>query len=59
MLKTTHSLASYESPRATTDGNEMNALLSSPLSDGEVNFLFWFMQGGIMVPDTRWRLRRS
>lgn len=30
-----------------------------PLSDGEVHFLWWFIQGSIMVPETRWRLRRA
>jgi len=29
------------------------------LSSGEVNFLWWFMQGSIMEPDVRWSLRRS
>jgi hypothetical protein len=28
-------------------------------SDGEVHFLWWFIQGSIMVPETRWRLRRA
>lgn len=37
----------------------MDEFPSSPLSDGEVNFLFWFIQGSIMIPETRWRLRRS
>ncbi len=31
----------------------------APFSDGEVHFLWWFIQGSIMVPDTRWRLRRA
>ena len=29
------------------------------LSDGEINFLYWFIDGSIMIPDTRWRLRRA
>jgi hypothetical protein len=41
-----------------TEG-EMAGLSSSPLSDGEVNFLLWFIQGSIMIPETRRRLRRS
>lgn len=32
---------------------------SAPLSDGEVHFLWWFIQGSIMNPGTRWRLRRA
>lgn len=28
-------------------------------SDGEIHFLYWFIQGGIMSPETRWRLRRA
>jgi hypothetical protein len=27
------------------------------LSDGEIHYLYWFIQGSIMVPDIRWRLR--
>ena len=30
-----------------------------PLSDGEINFLWSFMDGSIMVPETRWRLRHA
>jgi hypothetical protein len=30
-----------------------------PLSVGEVHFLWHFIQGSIMVPATRWRLRRA
>lgn len=30
-----------------------------PLSDGEVNFLWSFMGGSIMAPETRWRLRHA
>ena len=29
------------------------------LSDGEIHFLYWFIQGSIMVPETRWRLRKA
>jgi hypothetical protein len=29
------------------------------LSDGEVHYLYWFIQGSIMVPDIRHRLRRA
>ena len=29
------------------------------LSDGEISFLWWFMQGSIMRPSIRWRLRRG
>src|SRR6266496_3870675 len=28
------------------------------LSDGELNFLWWFIQGSIMNPETRFRLHR-
>jgi len=30
-----------------------------PFSDGEVHFLYWFIQGSIMNPETRCRLRRA
>ena len=30
-----------------------------PLSEGEVNFLYWFMQGSIMQLETRWALREA
>jgi hypothetical protein len=30
-----------------------------PLSEGEIYYLWWFIQGSIMVPDIRWRLRRA
>jgi len=30
-----------------------------PLSDGEIHHLWWFIQGSIMEPDIRWRLRRA
>lgn len=30
-----------------------------PLSDGEIHFLWWFIQGSIMEPDIRQRLRRA
>jgi hypothetical protein len=33
--------------------------VDAPLSAGEVHFLWWFIQGSIMVPETRWRLRRA
>ena len=29
------------------------------LSDGEVHYLWWYIQGSIMEPDLRWRLRRA
>jgi len=29
------------------------------LSDGEIHYLWWFIQGSIMVPEIRWRLRRA
>jgi hypothetical protein len=29
------------------------------LSDGEMHYIWWFIQGSIMEPDVRWRLRRS
>lgn len=28
-------------------------------SDAEIHFLYWFIQGSIMIPETRWRLRRA
>jgi hypothetical protein len=30
-----------------------------PLTDGEIHYLYWFIQGGIMNADTRWALRRA
>lgn len=33
--------------------------LETPLSPGEVHFLWWFIQGSIMEPETRLRLRRA
>lgn len=30
-----------------------------PLTDGEVHYLYWFIQGSIMNVDTRWTLRRA
>jgi hypothetical protein len=30
-----------------------------PLSDGEVHYFYWFIRGSIMIPETRWHLRRS
>jgi hypothetical protein len=30
-----------------------------PLTDGEIHYLYWFIQGGIMNVDTRWALRRA
>lgn len=30
-----------------------------PLTDGEVHYLYWFIQGSIMNIDTRWALRRA
>jgi hypothetical protein len=29
------------------------------LSEGEIHFLWWFIQGSIMTPGTRWRLRKA
>jgi hypothetical protein len=29
------------------------------LSDGEIHYVWWFVQGSIMEPDVRWRLRRA
>jgi hypothetical protein len=29
------------------------------LSDGEIHYLYWFIQGSIMIPEVRWRLRRA
>lgn len=29
------------------------------LSDGEIHYLWWFIQGSIMEPGIRWRLRRA
>ena len=29
------------------------------LSDGEIHYLYWFIQGSIMVPDIRHELRRA
>ena len=33
--------------------------VDAELSSGEVNFLFWFMQGSIMDVEVRWALRKS
>ena len=30
-----------------------------PLSPGEIHYVWWFIQGSIMNPDVRWRLRRA
>jgi len=30
-----------------------------PLSPGEIHYVLWFIQGSIMNPDVRWRLRRA
>jgi hypothetical protein len=30
-----------------------------PLSDGEIHFLYWFIQGSIMIPETRHALHRA
>lgn len=49
-----------ESPEGVDLGSRR--CLTSPgseLSDGEIHFLYWFIQGSIMVPETRWRLRRA
>jgi hypothetical protein len=35
------------------------ALPPWPLSDGEIHFLYWFIQGSIMIPETRQSLRRG
>jgi hypothetical protein len=37
----------------------IQALPPWPLSDGEINFLHWFIQGSIMIPETRRALRRA
>jgi hypothetical protein len=29
------------------------------LSEGEIHFHYWFIQGSIMIPETRCRLRRA
>jgi hypothetical protein len=29
------------------------------LSDGEIHYVWWFVQGSIMEPDVRWRLRHA
>ncbi len=29
------------------------------LSDGEIHYLYWFIQGSVMEPSVRWRLRRA
>ncbi len=43
--------------RQVADGGPEGPSLG--LSDGEVHFLYWFIQGSIMNPDTRMRLRRA
>lgn len=53
--------------RASRDTTDMAQWLEAgdataedlPLSDGEIHFLWWFIQGSIMEPDIRWRLRRA
>jgi hypothetical protein len=37
----------------------VEALPPWPLSDGEIHFLYWFIQGSIMIPETRRALRRG
>jgi len=43
----------------------MSAIIDSPaigefkLSGGEIHYLYWYIQGGIMVPETRHALRRA
>jgi hypothetical protein len=32
---------------------------NAELSPGEIHFLWWFIQGSIMSPSTRWRLRKA
>jgi hypothetical protein len=40
-------------------GARMEGLPPWPLSDGEIHFLYWFIQGSIMIPETRHALRRA
>jgi hypothetical protein len=37
----------------------LDALPPWPLSDGEIHFLYWFIQGSIMISETRQSLRRG
>jgi hypothetical protein len=46
----------FKSPAARSGPSEQ-ADPNAPLSRGEVNFLWWFIQGSIMDADVRWRLR--
>lgn len=46
-------------PESGWEGPVTGAGVEPALSDGEVHFLYWFIQGSIMNPDTRWRLRRA
>ena len=40
--------------------NEVSSDVSRiQLSDGEIHYLYWFIQGSIMVPNIRRRLRRA
>jgi hypothetical protein len=41
------------------EGTEPASAEDSWFSDGEVHYLWWYIQGSIMVPDVRWRLRRA
>jgi hypothetical protein len=38
---------------------ENNLVLPLDLSNGEIYFLWWFIQGSIMNPETRWKLRHA
>lgn len=44
-------------PRRRDPAHRGDADVTAALSAGEVNSLWWFMQGSIMDPDVRWRLR--
>jgi hypothetical protein len=45
------------SPKSQTE--ELSKGPESQLSDGEIHYLYWFIQGSIMDPDIRQRLRRA
>ncbi len=47
--------------RTRRAGGDTEAALAGDrrFSDGEVHYLWWFIQGSIMEPDIRWRLRRG
>lgn len=40
-------------------GRRLERPAGERLTDGEMHYVWWFIQGSIMEPDVRWRLRRG